>query len=243
MTGLAVAALVGAAVMVALSPPGGPRTRIRRVGAARKAPTRPVWVRRLRWRRRPPGTDVVAAVSELAALVRAGLGPASAWEHVTRGLGDDEVAARLRAAASRVAAGLSPVPALRDRGATSAVDRALATLAASWAVHERSGAPVADLLDTLARSLRDAHDAALARRAALAAPVATARILAGLPVLGLALGQLVGARPLAVLVGTGAGRVSAGVGLVCVVVGMLWTRHLLRTAAGSNGVRSTGSRR
>jgi tight adherence protein B len=222
VTGLAVGALVGAAVMVLGAASGG------------RAPTRQVWVRRLQWRRRAPGTDVVAAVSELAALVRAGLGPASAWEHVTRGLGDDEVAARLRAAASRVAGGLSPVPALRDGGAVAPdVDRALATLAASWAVHERSGAPVADLLDTLARSLRDADDAAMARRAALAAPVATARILAGLPVLGLALGQLVGARPLAVLVGTPAGRVSAGVGLVCVVVGVVWTRHLLRTAAGT----------
>ncbi len=217
-------------------------------------PRRQVSVRRPPWRRRPPGTDVVAAVSELAALVRAGLGAPTAWEHVTRGLGDDEVATRLRAAAARVGAGLSPVPALRDNEgersesaiparARRDVDRALAALAASWAVHERTGAPVAGLLDTLAQSLRDANEAALARSAALAAPVATARVLAGLPVLGLVLGQVVGARPLAVLVGTAAGRVSAVVGLVCVVLGVVWTRHLLRSAVAPQPARSSASPR
>ena len=245
MTGLVVAVLVGAALVVALRPSGDARSRVLGARAERGvSPRRFLSVRRPPWRRRPPATDVVAAVSELSALVRAGLGAPSAWKHVTRGLGDDEVADRLRAAAARVGAGLSPVPALRDLGSERGgrgeragqdrrrreVVRALAPLAATWAVHERTGAPVADLLDTLAQSMRDADEAALARRAALAAPVATARVLAGLPLLGLVLGQLVGARPLAVLVGTPAGRVSGVVGLVCVVLGVAWTRRLLRSA-------------
>lgn len=233
MTGLAVAVFVAAALMVGAKPSGVGRVRAVGAGGARRARTRHPSGSRLSWGRRKPGTEVVTAVSELAALVRAGLGAPSAWEHVTRGLGDDEVAGRLRGAAARVAAGLSPVPELRGR--------VLSPLAATWAVHERTGAPVADLLDTLARSLRDADDAALSRRAALAAPVATARVLAGLPVLGLALGELVGARPLTVLIGTSGGRVSAVVGLVCVVAGVVWTRHLLRSAAGSARVRSSGS--
>lgn len=252
MTGAAVALLVALAVLVGGRSSGGTRGMARPDGMlARRG--------RWQWSRRPASTDVVAAVSELAALVRAGLGAASAWEHATRRLGGDEVAHRMRAASGRVQSGLSPVPALRnvaaegsvprrqradlsgirsgERSGVASADRVLAPLAATWAVHERTGAPVADLLDTLARSLRDANDAAMSRRAALAAPVATARVLAGLPVLGLLLGQVVGARPLAVLVGTGAGQVSAVVGLVCAVTGVVWTRHLLRSAAGERRAR------
>ncbi len=208
-----------------------------------------------RWRRSTPDTDLVARVSELAVLLRAGLNAAAAWEHACRDLGDDAVARRLGMAREQVRWGLSPVAALRGGPGTvvgpavgeswtalrwhrrsstrpdTCDSSGLDALAATWAVHERTGAPVADLLDTLVVGLSDARAATLARRAAMAAPLATARVLAGLPVLGLALGQLVGVRPVAVLLGTAPGRVSAAVGLVCAAAGVVWTRQLVRSAA------------
>lgn len=201
-------------------------------------------------------------MGDLAALVRAGLPPATAWRHAVQELGGveqggDVVALRLRAAADLVVSGRSPLPALRSppappvafasgrrtRRADEGADRLLGSLAASWGVHERTGAAVADLLDTLARALRDEREGQLSRRAALAAPTATARVLVALPLLGVLLGEVVGARPVAVLVGTGAGRVSALVGLVCAVTGVLWTRRLLRAAGRPSTATTTASAR
>ncbi len=245
MTGIVVGLLVWLALLV----PGGPPLATTR--APGHAVPRPAARWRPSWRSARAGTDLASRVAELASLVRAGLSPVQAWRHVGHGLGDDVVSSRLRRAAEHVEWGLSPVPALRDltpgparagrrlpwdlvagRSRRRRSDEAgLAALAATWAVHERSGAPVADLLDTLVVSLDDERTATQARRAAMAAPVATARVLAGLPLLGLLLGQLVGARPLEVLVHTPAGRTSGAIGLVCAVSGLVWTRRLVRAAA------------
>jgi tight adherence protein B len=55
---------------------------------------------------------------------------------------------------------------------------------------------------------------------------ATAAILAGLPLLGLALGELVGAAPLAFLCGGGIGGWFLVAGTVLVCCGLLWADHI-----------------
>ena len=66
--------------------------------------------------------------------------------------------------------------------------------------------------------------------AQLAGPRATAVLLALLPVFGLAMGNALGADPLAVLVGTPVGRGCLVLGLLLEVAGLLWTARITRRA-------------
>jgi len=64
----------------------------------------------------------------------------------------------------------------------------------------------------------------------LAAPRATARLLAGLPVFGWLLGLAMGARPLSFLLSTPPGWCVAVVGVVLELLGLRWTSALARRA-------------
>ena len=79
-------------------------------------------------------------------------------------------------------------------------------LAKAWQVSARHGVAFADVLDATRRDLD--QRAAFARQvhARMAGPRASAMVLAGLPVFGVLLGELSGARPLHVLLGTTAGQ-------------------------------------
>jgi tight adherence protein B len=91
---------------------------------------------------------------------------------------------------------------------------------------ERTGAPLAELVERIEADAR-AMDRALASAAAQAAGVrATARLLTGLPVGGIALGYGIGVDPLDVLLHTpvGAGCAVAAIGLQ--LAGLLWSERL-----------------
>jgi tight adherence protein B len=96
----------------------------------------------------------------------------------------------------------------------------------AWALAQRHGVALAELLDAVRRDVE--YEAAHLREseAKMAGPRATAAVLSGLPVLGLILGESVGARPLAVLTATSFGQVLLvlGVGLLC--AGFFWTMRL-----------------
>jgi tight adherence protein B len=124
-----------------------------------------------------------------------------------------------------LAAGGTPADLATDGGVGHA--QAWRALAAAWRLSEQTGAPLADVLDRLAIGLRQEAEVEAEVEAALAAPRVTARLLAGLPVVGVALGELIGAHPLAVLVGTPMGRVCGVGGVVLAGVGQLWTRALV----------------
>jgi tight adherence protein B len=199
---------------------------------ARAAVGAPAVRPRVRPRRVRPAapTDVAAVAGELATLTRGGLPLPVAWGAVAQEAGDDEVGRLLVRVAAAASAGEPVAGLLRSVGAAD-----LAVLASTVRVHERTGAPVADLLDRAASGLRSDADARLARRTALAAPLATARVLVALPPAGLLLGVLVGADPVAVLTGTAAGRAAAAVGLVAALSGWGWSRRLVRAASSGAG--------
>jgi tight adherence protein B len=188
--------------------------------------------------------ELVPLLEGLAATLRAGLTPARAFAHLaTSGpsvdplvdpLGDPVVdslgglRARLAAEAAR-GARLEPTwRAAAERSASPA----LLAVAEGWGLSERHGAPVVEVLDALVGALRDRMRTAAAVETALAAPRATARLLAVLPVGGVVLGELVGVHPLAVLVGSAAGRVAGVLGLAATLGGRLWMRRLVASVAG-----------
>jgi tight adherence protein B len=100
-------------------------------------------------------------------------------------------------------------------------------LAGAWALAERHGIALAGPAAAVAHDLRARSRLAGGLRARLAGPRATAAVLAGLPVLGVLLGEGIGARPWAVLTAAGVGQVLlvVGVGLVC--AGLAWTERIV----------------
>ncbi len=102
----------------------------------------------------------------------------------------------------------------------------LAGAAACWSVAEASGAGLADALDRIVQQDRKAEEVRRQLGAHLAAPRATARMLAVLPLLGIALGFAIGGDPLGWLLGTplGWGCLAVGVGLTA--IGLAWTSHI-----------------
>ena len=163
----------------------------------------------------------------------------------------------LEAAAQAASLGLSPVPVFlaaagkTGRGAggrspmlmdMSGRSRARGTeipgglwveLAACVSVSERSGAPLAGVLDRYAGQLESSVDQQAARDTALAGPQATVRLLTWLPVGGLGLGYLLGADPVGILLGSPLGWFAAAAGIALSVIGRLWSTVLVRQAAGS----------
>jgi tight adherence protein B len=129
---------------------------------------------------------------------------------------------QLAALAADLRAGL-PVPAV-DRWAGS--DRL--TVLADAAVHlaDRTGAPLAELLERIEADARAADRGLAAAQAQAAGARATAWLLAALPLGGIGLGYAIGADPVAVLLHTPVGGVSAVVAMALQAAGLRWAERL-----------------
>jgi tight adherence protein B len=106
----------------------------------------------------------------------------------------------------------------------------LRAIAAAWVVAAHSGASLARVLDRLVDGLRDERAARAEVEAALAPPRATARMLAVLPVFGVALGSAMGADPVSFLINTDPGRACLLIGLALGLAGVAWVERLAGAA-------------
>ena len=106
----------------------------------------------------------------------------------------------------------------------------LVPLAAAWLIRQSCGAPLADVVARVAQDveLRRRRSAAVAT--ALAGPRSSSALLATLPVLGIGLGTVMGARPFAFLFGSGGGSLVLLIGAGLDVLGLSWTTLLARRA-------------
>jgi tight adherence protein B len=190
----------------------------------------------LRWRagreRRIGATAATGLVDALAVLVaelRAGAHPADAAR--AAGLDGHVDASRSLSAAAAAARLGGDVPAVLRSACSASLRPWLGRLADAWSLAERHGIPLADLLDAVRADTEQRVRFAAEVQARLAGPRATAAVLAGLPLLGLALGHAMGAAPLRVLGATAAGQVLlvVGTGLAC--AGVLWSARLMDGAA------------
>lgn len=228
---LIAAVLAALAVTVVVAPVG--ELRIRRLAAAEsesaigtrlRGTVQRWWQQRgigpgSRRRRALQRARVLQAIGALAAELEAGAPPAEA---LLRAQGDPSVWPQAAAAArwgDGIAEGL-------DADARAAP--VLGQAAACWRVGSR-GAGLVEAIQHVAASARAAEDVRVEMEAQLAGPRSTARLLSGLPVVGLGLGLMLGADPLDWLLGTLPGRLCLAVGVTLTLVGMWWTG---RIAAG-----------
>jgi len=107
----------------------------------------------------------------------------------------------------------------------------LRLLAACWSIGTERGAAFAPVIDGLAQGLRDAQDHHRQLKTHLAGTQATARLLAVLPCLGLAMSWSLGADPLRFLFTTLPGLTCLLLSLLLEATGLLWTRRITTRAA------------
>lgn len=170
-----------------------------------------------RWRRGdrgPHGAELVRlVVTQVGALLRSGAAPGVAWE---------------RATGVRVDA--SGVPRVDDLAAhLGSVGTARAVVAACRLAGE-VGSPLVAVLEEVAASLAADAEADAARDAALAGPRATTRVLLWLPAVGVLLGYVLGADPVATALDGGVGTVGVLLGVLLLLAGRAWSGRLVARA-------------
>lgn len=171
-----------------------------------------------------PESDPATIVQRLAVLLAAGVPPAAAWGYLRQG----ELASAIAASAvSR------PVPEAivgSLTGASAATSETWRGVATAWAVATDAGAPLAPTLRHVAGSFRDLAEARRQVAIALAAPVATARLVMALPAVGVAFGLALGFDTIGTLVRTPPGWICLGVGIALLFAGWRWNRRLVAAA-------------
>ncbi|WP_136519079.1 type II secretion protein F [Cellulomonas telluris] len=234
-----VGALVALAVLAAAGPAGRPvpppaSTGRRRgrggTGAGPTAAAAPATGRRPA----SDGGDLGALLLAVAARLRAGAGQGEAWRAVLGTAAD----AAAPSAAALLAATEPRADRLRPRRRRDDARRARAhAVVVGTRTAAELGAPLAEVLDDLAAAVAaDAeHEGEVS--AALAGPRATSRVLVLLPVLGLLVGEALGARPWHVLTSGGVGTACGVLGVLLVLAGRAWVAALLRRAAATGGGR------
>jgi tight adherence protein B len=186
--------------------------------------------------RRPrPGTTAAAwreasieLCQSLAAELSAGRTPGDALARAVSSVSPPDpavlapVVAAARDGGDVAAALLNAAPARGGEG--------LVRLAACWRVSVAVGGGLTALVERVCASLREAQAHREEVAAQLSGPRATARMLAGLPVLGLLMAAGLGMDPLAFLFGSPAGFVCLVVGLALDAAGVWWTNRLVARA-------------
>ncbi|GAB2665214.1 hypothetical protein GCM10027169_29330 [Gordonia jinhuaensis] len=203
--------------------------------------------------------DVLAALEVLIAELSVGAHPVHAFRQagiearhagadeqtlavLTRMVGNAELGGDVRAglvvkgATRRTALSLNTIGAANNVGAANEFGAA-SSPGAEWlavadacAIAERHGLPLAELLTATRTDIAARGRFAERARASLAGARATSVVLALLPLLGIGLGQAIGAAPLSTLFGAGVGPVLLLIGVTLTVMGVEWAERISRRA-------------
>ncbi|MEY2848356.1 MAG: hypothetical protein RI885_1021 [Actinomycetota bacterium] len=201
---------------------------------------------------------VASAVQKLAVMLSAGVAPASSWTYLaesssrvdgaslmTGGVPEavarrvsvgEEVSSAILAALPALPTGSSSAAALRRRHrvarpARDPTEQAWRALAAAWSVATGAGAPLAPTLVGFAASLRSIAQIQRDLAVALAAPVATARLVMILPVVAVLFGVALGFDTVGVLTTTAPGLLCLTVGIALMLAARGWNRRMCAAAA------------
>jgi len=198
--------------------------------------------------------DILAAIQTLAREVRSGSAPAAAIlagaaaatgtsARVLRALAVAVAGHRGLLEVKSVSAGDFPggkgrepvaggaatvASAERRRGERDVAAEVVGRLVCGWSLSARYGVPWAALIETVSVDLADRVRAAAQRDAQVSGPRVSGYVLAVLPALGILLGVGMGADPVHVLFGTGAGHLMLLVGCSLTCAGLSWTARIVR---------------
>lgn len=178
-----------------------------------------------RGRRATESAALQGALDVLAGELRAGAHPVAAFETAAAET-SAPVAASLRAVAARARLGVDVAGGLRTAAEHSAVPDHWMRLAVCWELAHRHGLPIASLMRTAHREFVERERFRSRVTAGMAGARATAAVLAGLPVLGIVLGQMIQADPIRILCSGGVGGVLLVVGTMLACLGLLWSDRI-----------------
>ncbi|OBK11053.1 type II secretion system F family protein [Mycobacterium asiaticum] len=190
-----------------------------------------------RWRRRrgrrraaEEGRTLAAGLDVLVGELRVGAHPVQAFE-VAADETNGAVSAAFRTVAARARMGADVAAGLRVAAGKSALPGHWERLAVCWQLASAHGLAIATLMRAAQRDITERQRFSAQVASSLAGARATAGILAGLPLLGVLLGQLIGARPLSFLLGAGGWLLMVGLALVC--AGVLWSDRITDRVASA----------
>jgi tight adherence protein B len=191
----------------------------------------------LRYRRRrrsrlgmAESRDLETAIDVLVGELRIGAHPAQAFA-----VAADETAGKVadscRAVAARARLGADVAAGLRSVAETSALPAQWDRLAVCWQLAAEHGLAMSTLMRAAQRDIVERQRFSGQVTSAMAGARATAAILAGLPVLSVVLGQLIGADSAAFLLAGHFGGWLLVVGVTLVCGGLLWSDRITDRAA------------
>jgi tight adherence protein B len=169
--------------------------------------------------------SMAAALEVLVSELRVGAHPVRAFV-VAASESRGGVATAFREVAARALLGADVAAGLRSAAAHSARPADWERMAVFWQLAVNHGLAVATLMRAAQRDIVERQRFWSRVDAGMAGARATASILAGLPLLGVALGQLIGAQPVSFLLGGGAGGWFLLIGTALVCCGLLWADHI-----------------
>jgi tight adherence protein B len=191
----------------------------------------------LRYRRRrrsrlgmSESRELETAIDVLVGELRVGAHPAQAFA-VAADETAGPVADSCRAVAARARLGADVTAGLRGVAETSALPAQWARLAVCWHLAAEHGLAMSTLMRAAQRDIVERQRFSGQVMSAMAGARATAAILAGLPVLSVVLGQLIGADPAAFLLAGHVGGWLLVVGVTLVCGGLLWSDRITDRAA------------
>ncbi|MFQ7931925.1 MAG: type II secretion system F family protein, partial [Pauljensenia sp.] len=193
----------------------------------------------------PPSTRELALLTaEVSTRLRAGAPASSAWERALERIGvgsaggtDDVYPRALDEWAREPPRWRSLLMRARSPDAAAARASAASVVVACRFSHGL-GAPLADVLDAIGDAIDDSQDVEEARRVASAGPLMSARVLAGLPLVGVTAALALGASPWGFYTSGTPGVVCASLGVLAWVAGVASCRRILarcRRADASGG--------
>jgi tight adherence protein B len=171
------------------------------------------------------GRTLETALDVLVGELRVGAHPVRAF-----GVAADEtggpVGVALRAVAARARLGADVTAGLRVAARSSALPAHWHRLAVCWQLASEQGLAIATLMRAAQRDIAERQRFTARVSSSMAGARATAAILAGLPALGVLLGQLLGARPLSFLLSGNAGGWLLVIGSLLACAGLLWADRI-----------------
>lgn len=178
-----------------------------------------------RARRDRESVALQAALTVLVGELRIGAHPVNAFS-TAAGEVPGTVGASMRAVAARARLGADVAAGLDDVAVTSAPPLHWERLAACWRLAQAHGLSIATLMRAAQQDIVERERFSARVNAAMAGPRTTAAVLAGLPVAGIALGQLIGADPIGFLVAPGLGGWLLVIGVLLACAGLLWSDQI-----------------